>query len=325
MCTFNGSRFLDAQLRSIRDQERLPYELVVCDDGSSDGSDDLARDFARQAPFPVHVIRNSHNLGSTKNFEKAISLCEGKVVALADQDDIWSPNKLARIEKAVLAPKPPVAVFSDADLIDDESRATGRRLWPSFLFRRSEQVRFAHGKAVNILVKHPVVTGASMAFRKEFFPLLSPFPENQIHDCWMAFLLAACGDLLPISDPLMQYRQHRAQQIGPGHATLLERVSNVPETGPAFYSQLIEPFCQVAERLRLHRSEMPGAEVALHQIEKKISHLELRARLSRAVIARIPKVLREMANGGYWHYSLGWQSVAKDIVGYKRQYWHESE
>src|SRR5256885_16928924 len=121
MCTFNGARFLGAQLASIATQERPPDELVVCDDGSSDGSVELVRAFALRASFSTRLVTNDIKLGSTKNFEKAISLCQGAIIALADQDDVWYPNKLGRIEKAFLQSSQIVLAFSDADLIDDNS------------------------------------------------------------------------------------------------------------------------------------------------------------------------------------------------------------
>src|ERR1022692_2995726 len=100
MCTFDGGRFLSAQLESIAAQTRPPDELVVCDDGSSDASGNIIKDFARRAAFPTRLVVNDKHLGSTKNFEQAISLCQGTIVALADQDDVWYPHKLQRIEKA---------------------------------------------------------------------------------------------------------------------------------------------------------------------------------------------------------------------------------
>src|ERR1700693_855066 len=161
MCTFNGGRFLGAQLASIAVQDRTPDELVVCDDGSSDGSAEIVREFARCAAFPTRFVINDKNVGSTKNFEKAISMCQGTIVALADQDDVWYRHKLGRIEKAFLRSHEVISAFSDADMIDDDSQLLGARLWATFSFSRAEQIQFAKGHALNVLLKHPVVTGAT--------------------------------------------------------------------------------------------------------------------------------------------------------------------
>src|SRR5207248_1903508 len=118
MCTFNGARFLDAQLESLAAQSRPPDELVVCDDCSSDNSREIITSFALRSAFDVRLVVNDKNLGTTKNFEKAIQLCQGPIIALADQDDVWYAHKLDRIERAFLASPSVVAVFSDADIID---------------------------------------------------------------------------------------------------------------------------------------------------------------------------------------------------------------
>src|SRR5438270_8044997 len=315
LCTFNGRAFLPAQLQSIASQRRLPDDMVICDDASSDGSDVIALDFARQAPFPVRVVRNPQNLGVTGNFQQAMSLCRSPIITLADQDDIWYPHKLERIESVFLESPATVATFSDADLIDNESRPTGACLWDSFLFTPKEQKRFANGGTLNVLVKHPVVTGATMAFRAELRNLLLPIPASQLHDSWISFLLAACGPVTPISEPLMQYRIHQRQQVGPGRAGLLARFEQARKTGPRFYLREIERFHLLAERLQRHASRFLFAERALQEIDRKISHREHRACLPRAGIARFLKVLREVLNGGYWRYSEGWQSIAKDMAG----------
>src|ERR1700761_4532631 len=94
LCTFNGELFLRQQLASIQQQTRLPDELLVCDDGSSDQTLTIVREFAASAPFPVKLFENEQNLGFAANFERAIRLCEGSLIALCDQDDIWYPTRL---------------------------------------------------------------------------------------------------------------------------------------------------------------------------------------------------------------------------------------
>ena len=314
MCTFNGEPFLKAQLESIAAQERLPDELVVCDDGSSDGSVEIVRQFAQRAPFPTRLIVNQKTLRATKNFEQAISLSQGAIVALADQDDVWYPQKLRRIEKTLQGSSKVVATFSDADLIDDGSRPLHLRLWPTFAFNRAKQNQFASGHALSVLIRRPVVTGATMAFRRELFDLIAPIPGNEIHDKWISFLLAALGQIVVISEPLMQYRRHEGQQVGPGPLTLREGIVRARDSNANSYLEEIEQFQQIYDRLQERRSDFPYAEYALQEIQGKISHLERRAQLPPSKVARIPKVLWEIFHGHYWRYSGGWMTVAKDLV-----------
>src|SRR6202167_2057678 len=141
MCTYNGERFLPQQLASMAKQTRLPDELVVCDDGSTDRTVAIVREFAASAPYPVRVFENERNLGFAANFERAIGLCEGDLIALSDQDDIWYPIRLERSEQEFAAHPEAGLVFSDGEIIDDQDQLVGMRLWPHFGFVREANER----------------------------------------------------------------------------------------------------------------------------------------------------------------------------------------
>lgn len=148
LCTYNGERFLRQQLASMADQDRPPDEVVVCDDGSTDETVSILEDFAANGHFPVRIHRNAQNLGSTKNFERAIGLCEGDVIATADQDDRWLPRKLAAIAE-IFEKSPDVGlVFSNAELIDEDDRPIVGSLW--------ESVRFGPGRERRMRAVSPV-------------------------------------------------------------------------------------------------------------------------------------------------------------------------
>ena len=129
MCTFNGAAWVGQQLQTLRTQTRLPDELVICDDCSSDGTADLLDDFARTAPFPVRVLRNTEQLGVARNFSQAIGLCAGSLIALADQDDLWGQHKLEVMEQFLLANPQVGLAFSNARLVDSELNPLGPSLW----------------------------------------------------------------------------------------------------------------------------------------------------------------------------------------------------
>ena len=312
MCTYNGSRFLPDQLESIANQRRPPDELVVCDDKSSDNSPDLVEEFSRRVPFSVRLIRNDQNVGSTRNFERAVSLCRGAIVALADQDDIWYPDKLTMLEQAFLRSDKIVGAFSDADIVDDMGHPLQQRLWSSMGFDAGEQRRFQEdGWAV--LLRHPVVTGATMAFRKEMSELLFPIPGRTIHDRWLSFLLAVAGPMTLLREPLMRYRIHRAQQVGVKPQGIKERFHLALQRNETFYAEEVALFRALSARLNRFSMELKNSDLVMAEINRKIRHLENRVGLRRANAARISEVFQEVRNRGYWKYSAGWQSVAKDL------------
>ena len=97
LCTFNGARYLSEQLASILGQSRRPDQIVVCDDGSEDGSLELATRMLEGSGIDHRVSRNPVRLGPSGNFAHALGSCEHEIVALCDQDDVWHPAKLARL------------------------------------------------------------------------------------------------------------------------------------------------------------------------------------------------------------------------------------
>jgi glycosyltransferase involved in cell wall biosynthesis len=126
LCTYNGAKYLKEQLDSIGRQTRLPDELVICDDRSTDGTPGIVSQFAAEARFPVAFTVNKVNLGATKNFEKAIGRCTGDIILQSDQDDVWLDKKLELIEGIFLNNPDVRAIFSDAEVVDEFSRGVER-------------------------------------------------------------------------------------------------------------------------------------------------------------------------------------------------------
>src|SRR5713226_920848 len=119
LCTYNGERFLYEQLASIQAQSRRPDEVVICDDASTDRTVVIAREFAASASFPVRIFVNEHTIGSSKNFERAIGLSEGEIIALSDQDDVWVKDKMFVIERLFMEFPDTSVAFSDAEMVDE--------------------------------------------------------------------------------------------------------------------------------------------------------------------------------------------------------------
>jgi glycosyltransferase involved in cell wall biosynthesis len=213
LCTYNGERFLQTQLDSILSQTRLPDELVLCDDGSGDGTLAIAEAFAQRAPFPVRVVQNKTNLGSNRNFQQAIELCSGDLIVLSDQDDIWAPSRVERSEAELQAKPGCGLVFSDAIVIDDDGRPTGNTLWQNFVFTPELQSKMRSG-SYTPLAQYRFITGATVTFRSLHRPLLFPIIGDWVHDGWIAMLIACLSGVCFIPEPLVQYRQHTSQQLG---------------------------------------------------------------------------------------------------------------
>ena len=322
MCTFNGQRYLQEQLDSIAGQTRLPDELVVCDDHSTDESAQIIERFAANALFPVHLHVNSTNIGTVKNFEQVIGRCRGDYITLCDQDDVWLPEKLARVESEFRKAPQAGLIFSDAEVVDETLQPTGVTLWQKLGIDSREKERLRTGKAVEELLPGSIITGATAVFRASFKSLLLPIPDDLpvIHDAWIAMLIASVSEVHPVSEPLIKYRQHTNQQIGPlerrGPKTLGLNAASVHDslTRKNAYTELICVAQALRERLSEHRDEF-DSRIVIASLEARIGHLEVRSALPTARLRRIGPVLQELVSLRYHRYSKGLASAAKDFFG----------
>ena len=202
MATYNGEDYLREQLDSILSQTVTDWELVACDDSSTDGTLSILNEYAaRDGRIRVHV--NENNLGFKKNFEKAISLCTGDYIALCDQDDIWYTNHLEYLLNNIADKSMSGA---NAVLIDKEGRDLNRRLneADNFLFM-PEGDKFLF----RVILTSGPIQGASMLVRRDFLRRCLPIPEPvKFHDAW--FVACACLDcgISYSFEPISKYRQH---------------------------------------------------------------------------------------------------------------------
>ncbi|NJL30549.1 MAG: glycosyltransferase family 2 protein [Phycisphaerales bacterium] len=221
LCTFNGDKYLAAQLQSLLDQTRRPDEIVICDDGSVDGTVDLIYSYQKKTDLPIKLLINKESLGVISNFEKAISHCTGDIIFLCDQDDIWYTKKIATMAAILQDDESVSLVASNNRLIDSEAHPIGSRLnWELCGFTKDWQDRVNRGDAFRVFSFHSPISGHAMAFRRSICPVLLPFPQGYHHDRWVAMICAGVGNVRLISEPLSDYRQHDHNIVGGGILSL---------------------------------------------------------------------------------------------------------
>ncbi|WP_229240399.1 glycosyltransferase family 2 protein [Dyadobacter sp. SG02] len=310
MCTYNGAKFLPEQLKSIADQTVSVDELVVCDDRSKDDTVEIIKSFAATSKFPVRIHVNEQNLGSTKNFEKCLSLCEGDVIFCCDQDDRWRKDKVQK-QLAFLNARPDLdAVFSDADKIDDYSQPAGGTIWEEIEFNGAQQQLWRSGKAHEILFKGFIVTGATLAIRKSCLKRLMPFPTHVpdlIHDAWIAMVLSLESKIDFIPEPLVSYRIHSSQQVGFG--SKIEKVQ-FSERFKRDRKQKLAPLEEKGKKLHdmylllLALPFVPKEKLTKLDLSQK--HFYTRAALPENRLKRVIPVLDQLVRGHYGFSSKDW-------------------
>lgn len=312
LCTFNGAPYLSEQLDSYLSQTRQPDEVIICDDRSSDHTSSILDNFAKKAPFDTKIIINDSTLGITKNFEKAIRLCTGDVIALSDQDDVWLPNKLHLIENEFIRNKGIQCVFSDAQIVDKNLTPLNYSIWTvAGLSERKLRKILRNGMFPNVLNQY-LVTGCTMAFRSEFRKYGLPIPPSWFHDAWISFMSSCLGEMKPLPLSLVFYRQHQSNQIGGLKRNLFFRFKESLATDrKAYFQSELDRYRAAHERLK---------QIALadsHKVEliwKKIHHLETRQKLPGNRLARIPIIIGGLLQLDYHRYSRGTEIALQDLL-----------
>lgn len=314
MCVYNGERFLSQQLESIAAQDIQPTSMVVFDDGSTDGTWELLNIWAANAPFPVQVQRNREKLGVVRNFEQACSLLDTELIFLADQDDVWYPNKVGTLVDAFAVDPQLMLIHSDADLIDGTGQSLGRRLLETLLVTDDERELVGKGQAWQVYAKRNLVTGAACAFRRDLLDFARPFSSMWLHDEWLAFHAALVGRVGIWTEPVMAYRLHGSNTVGLPLPTFAWRIRTTIQafTEPTAPRQLkraqrLDEILAVASRLVLPQG------VVDHLISSA-NHARFRASLPRNPLLRLVGVLRERRSGNYNSWSNGLVSMLHDLL-----------
>ena len=209
LATYNGGRFIAEQLDSLLRQDYPIRELIVSDDNSSD---DTLKILEQRRAETVKVYRNETNLGYIKNFEKACRLCSGDYIALCDQDDIWSAEKISVLINEIVKADA-LAIFSDAYLIDDSGRMSEAGLWDAVL----EGAPVPSPIDFRAFYLNNCVTGCTLLFKKELLQEVLPFSGAVPHDWWIAYHAAYRGGLVCCTNKLVRHRQHGNNAIGLSH------------------------------------------------------------------------------------------------------------
>lgn len=194
MATYNGEKYIREQIHSILSQLKENDEIIISDDSSTDQTISIIEKFedSRIKLFKSNTYRNP-----IYNLENALNNAKGDFIFLADQDDVWLPDK---VKKTIMHIHKNNVVMSDAFLCDEDLAVKSVTL---------DSWRTYRAGFIQNLIK-PRYLGCCMAFDKRILELILPFPLNlKAHDVWIGLMAELNGGLtyLPIS--LIKYRRHK--------------------------------------------------------------------------------------------------------------------
>lgn len=217
LTTYNGEAYLKEQLDSILCNLREQDELIISDDGSKDNTPEILREYGGKDPR-IHLLKGPGQ-GIKKNVEHAIRHCTGAYIFLADQDDIWMPDKVERVLE-VFRREGCHLVIHDARVIQAGDRED--IVMDSFMEFRGAKP----GVGKNIFKNSYI--GCCMAFASELKEAVLPIPQDiEMHDQWIGILNDYCyGDSCFFREPLLLYRRHGQNNSGMTHYGVVKMIRN---------------------------------------------------------------------------------------------------
>lgn len=215
LATYNGGKFLPAQIDSILNQTFKDYRILIRDDGSTDNTLEIVKSYAERFPEKITLLEISTVLQSpTHNFSTLIENSSAPYLLLSDQDDIWLPNKIAisldklrQLERQTSTTHP-LLVHTDLKVVQHNLN----EISPSFL--SFSGLNPSRNKFNNLLIQN-IITGCTIIFNRSLANLATPIPPDaQMHDWWLALAAGAFGKIDFVEIPTVLYRQHEDNTLG---------------------------------------------------------------------------------------------------------------
>ena len=309
LATYNGAANLQAQLDSYLSQDRLPDELVACDDVSTDETVEILKTFRNIASFEVTILENSTNLGFTNNFGKVIANCSGDLIFLSDQDDIWFPEKIRIVEDTFKKNPGVLLITHDGDLVDGDLVSYGTT--------KRGQVVAGYGSDDHLC------TGALTAVSKELIQYALPIPNGIVgHDGWLHNFARSLEKRMVLKQSLQQIRRH-SQNTSAWVASSVTPINKFTVAKSQFTSK---PANSYQDRLVINANLIERLEsidhnvISASSITVSLDHLkdEHKALVHREGLVKLNflqrkvAALKMLALGDYAYFN-GWKSFLRDM------------
>ena len=317
LATFNGGRYLREQLESFLMQTRHPDELIVCDDGSTDDTIVILNNFKQNAPFSVNIYENKKNLGHLLNFEKSIGLCNGDIIFLSDQDDVWFSDKIEQHEKVHRNSSDIWVVVNDQEITDSDLNSL-------------HQTTLSRLKELGI-DKDWLLAGCTMSFKASLKPILMPLPLDVFagHDIWIGQFSQLCGAKKIIPVALQYYRRH---DFNTSHSIVCDSMDNKYKSiffNKKYWADPIPSYRQKMAEIRITQKRLELVKISIEnnslnscvdidKLQRTLSakHTAFERRISTLSVKgyqRLKNCLFMLAEGDY-AYMDGMKSFIKDLL-----------
>ena len=312
LTVYNGEKFLQNQIDSFLSQTLLPNEIIISDDCSSDKSMDILENYKSNNNVDIKVFRNDYNLGFTKNFQNAISKCNGDIIFLSDQDDVWYKNKIETVVRKYKENPNIFLIIHDADLVNENLEKT------NLTALSQTKLGFSNTDVF--------IQGALTSFNKVLIKYLVPFPQNLLgHDGYIHFIARNLGTRMVIKDKLQMIRRH-SNNTSDWVANSLKKINKFDVVKKQFFSKRVinynDRLIQVDQVIKIINNDIENDHIfskdflikSLHELKKEKLALEKRNLIENKNFLKKKIIAFELLIKNQYKYFNGLWSFLRDLI-----------
>lgn len=218
MTSYNGKKYIEDQIMSITQQTYRNIEIIIVDDGSTDGSLDIINKLAAE-DNRIKLYKNERNLGVVANLSKSTFLTSGDFICCCDQDDYWREDRIEILKNLIEKDDENMLAYSDLEISDENLKC----IHPSYF--KFLGIRPKRGRLRELSFLKNIVTGAAVMFRKEVKDELALVPADApfMHDHLALIVASGLGKIVCSNERLVKYRQHEASTIGVSYPSVINK------------------------------------------------------------------------------------------------------
>lgn len=216
LAAYNGAAYIRKQIDSILQQDYPNIQLVLSDDGSRDGTQEILAEYEAKYPDKVIWYQSGKRFGKAQTHFMHLlrTFHDAPYIMFSDQDDVWHPDKvsktLEKMREIETDSTVPALVHTDLRVVDQDLNVKAQS------FCEYSNINGYRLKLNQLLVQN-VVTGCTVMINRTLAELsCAEISEDAIimHDWWIALLAAACGTLGFLNEATIDYRQHGNNSVG---------------------------------------------------------------------------------------------------------------
>ncbi len=211
LATYNGEKYLKEQVDSILNQTYKNINLLISDDGSSDLTVEILKEY-EATDSRVKIFIQKNNIGLVKNFEFLLRQVTSEYYMMSDQDDVWLPEKIEKSIKKLMEEDADL-VFCDLEVVDKDLKM----IFPSFWEYLKIDKKIKKYNDFRMVYLYNCANGCAILSKSKFIEHMLPLPNNSkfmIHDYWIILYVSLHGKISYVDEKLIKYRQHGNNQVG---------------------------------------------------------------------------------------------------------------